>query len=192
MDWWSLSSWFLSRLAPVQVNYLGYFASIGLSSSDYWLGDRNLFPETVKEWHTEELYRLSRCFIAWQPVDPLPEANVDVVDAASLKGGVRFGSFNANRKMSDNLLATWAHLLSQIQDASLVLKASNKDDTRTMELLRRRMVRQGLDPERIIWLPRTNTPEDHLRQYASIDIALDTFQMEAVQPLVKHCGWGFQ
>ena len=105
----------------------------------------------------------------------MPEANVDVVDAVSLRGGIRFGSFNANRKMSDALLATWAHLLSELKDASLVLKASNKDDTRTMELLRRRMVRQGLDPERIIWLPRTNTPEEHLRQYASIDIALDTF-----------------
>ena len=166
---------FLARIAPVQVNYLGYFASVGLSSSDYWLGDRNLFPEIVKEWHTEELYRLSRCFIAWQPVDPLPEAKVDVVDAASSRGGIRFGSFNANRKMSDELLATWARLLSEVKDASLVLKASNKDDSRTMELLRRRMVRQGLDPERIIWLPRTNTAEDHLRQYGSIDIALDTF-----------------
>ena len=124
------------------------------------------------EWHTEELYRLSRCFIAWQPADPLPEAKVDVVDVASLRGGIRFGSFNANRKISDPLLATWAHLLSEIKDVSLVLKASNKDDTRTMELLRRRMVRQGLDPERITWLPRTNTPEEHLRQYAAIDVAL--------------------
>ena len=95
---------FLSRIAPIQVNYLGYFASVGLSSSDFWLGDYNLFPEPMMEWHTEELYRLSRCFIAWQPADPLPEAKVDVVDVASLRGGIRFGSFNANRKISDPLL----------------------------------------------------------------------------------------
>ena len=42
-----------ARLAPVQVNYLGYFASSGLSSMDYWLGDSNLFPPDHSEWATE-------------------------------------------------------------------------------------------------------------------------------------------
>ena len=30
---------FMARLAPIQVNYLGYFASSGLDEMDYWLGD---------------------------------------------------------------------------------------------------------------------------------------------------------
>ena len=42
-----------ARLAPVQVNYLGYFASSGLSSMDYWLGDSKLFPPKHSEWATE-------------------------------------------------------------------------------------------------------------------------------------------
>jgi len=40
-------------------------------------------------------------------------------------------------------------------------------------LLRRRMVRAGLDPERVIWLPLVPTPTEHLHQYRHIDIALD-------------------
>ena len=31
---------FMARLAPIQINYLGYFASSGLTEMDYWLGDR--------------------------------------------------------------------------------------------------------------------------------------------------------
>ena len=37
------------------------------------------------------------------------------------------------------------------------------------------MVRQGLDPSSVIWLPRTKSPEDHLRQYGLVDVALDCF-----------------
>ena len=33
---------FMARLAPIQVNYLGYFASSGLEEIDYWLGDSHL------------------------------------------------------------------------------------------------------------------------------------------------------
>ena len=57
--------------------------------------------------------------------------------------------------------------------------------------LRRRMLRQGLDPERVDWLALTRGPGEHMQQYAHIDIAWILFLMVAVQPLVKHCGWVF-
>ena len=37
------------------------------------------------------------------------------------------------------------------------------------------MLRCGLNPEMVIWLPTTPSPEDHLRQYGLVDIALDPF-----------------
>jgi predicted O-linked N-acetylglucosamine transferase (SPINDLY family) len=166
---------FHQRLAPTQVNYLGYFATAGIPAMDVWLGDHALFPEVVPEWHTEALYRLNRCFIAWQPQSPLPEADVEVVDAASMAGGLRFGSFNHNRKLSDRTLALWGELLRSVPGSSLVLKASNRDDSSTQELLSRRMRRCGLDPERVIWLPRAAGPVEHLRQYGLVDVALDCF-----------------
>ena len=72
---------FLARLAPVQCSYLGFFASTGIQEIDYWLGDWSLFPKDYSGWHTETLWRLDRPFLAWQPVDPLPEATADVTSA---------------------------------------------------------------------------------------------------------------
>ena len=162
---------FLARMAPVQVNYLGYFASSGLLEIDYWLGDAELFPPQHSEWHTESLWRLPRPFLAWKPPVSLPEAHAVVSPPPT--GVVRFGSFNNNRKLSDATLQLWAQILAAIPDALLVLKANASSDLSTQELLRRRMQRQGLDPDRVEWLPLAPTPADHLLQYGQLDIALD-------------------
>ena len=162
---------FLSRIAPVQVNYLGYFASSGIKSMDYWLGDANLFPRSHSEWASESLWRLQRPFLAWSPHRPLPEADVSVSEAPS--GPIRFGSFNHNRKLSDATLRLWAELMDAVPCSRLVLKASAQSDSETQRLLRRRMLRQGLDPERVDWLALTQGPVEHMQQYSQIDIALD-------------------
>ena len=47
---------FMARLAPIQVNYLGYFASSGLDEMDYWLGDCHLFPKPMLEWSSEQIF----------------------------------------------------------------------------------------------------------------------------------------
>ena len=160
-----------ARLAPVQVNYLGYFASSGLDSVDYWLGDSHLFPPGHAEWATESLWRLSRPFLAWTPQQPLHEADVPVATAPS--GTVCFGSFNHNRKLSDATLRLWGQLLAAVPGSRLVLKASAQTDSDTQRLLSRRMKRQGLDPDRVEWLPLTKGPVEHMQQYAQVDIALD-------------------
>ena len=142
-----------ARLAPVQVNYLGYFASSGLPSMDYWLGDTHLFPDGCSEWATESLFRIPRPFLAWTPQSPLPEANISVSMAPT--GPIHFGSFNHNRKLSDATLRLWGQLLTAVPEAFLVLKASAQSDSDTQRLLRRRMLRQGLDPDRVKWLALT-------------------------------------
>ena len=107
---------FLARLAPIQINYLGYFASTGLPSMDFWVGDHELFPKHMSEWSIEKIIRLNRPFLAWKPVDPLPEASVPVVDPPG--GPIRFGTFNHNRKLSDKTLRLWAKFSKLFQDHS--------------------------------------------------------------------------
>ena len=174
--WTSNSTPYLfdSRIAPVQVNYLGFFASSGISEMDYWLGDESLFPVPMIEKSTEKIWRLSRCFLAWQPFDGLPEGRVSVPDAPA-HPNIVFGSFNHARKLSDRTLRLWGKILEAVPGSRLSLKAYTSDDPGTTTLLRRRMLRCGLNPERVVWLPTTPSPEDHLRQYGLVDIALDPF-----------------
>ena len=167
---------FHKRLSQIQVSYLGYFASTGIPNVDYWLGDHELFPNPMLEWHTEKIWRLPRCFIAWNPPDQLPESQVEVVDSThQSSSGIHFGSFNHHRKLSDSTLYQWGKILSHIPDSRLVLKSGHKEDNSTSALLRQRMFRAGLDPSRVVWLPRTSGVIEHLQQYSYIDVALDCF-----------------
>ena len=165
---------FNSRIASLQVNYLGFFASSGIPEMDYWLGDQSLFPEPMVEKSTENVWRLPRCFLAWKPFEALPEGRVSVPDPP-LYADVVFGSFNHARKLSDRTLRLWGKILEALPGSRLSLKAFTSDDPGTTTLLKRRMIRSGLNPEKVVWLPTTPSPEDHLRQYGLVDIALDPF-----------------
>ena len=44
-----------------------------------------------------------------------------------------------------------------------------------MNILAERLSSCGIQSDQIIWLQRTRSPEDHLLQYAEIDISLDPF-----------------
>jgi protein O-GlcNAc transferase len=164
----------MARIAPVQVNYLGYFASTGIRETDFWLGDEWLFPEPMQEWHAETVMRLPRCFIAWQPPSCLVEAGVNV-SAPPQDPAIRFGCFNHFRKVSDACLAAWAQILRLVPEARLVLKGTTAFDQGSQELTRRRLLRQGIEPNRIDWLTLTPTPQEHLEQYSQMDVALDCF-----------------
>lgn len=165
---------FLQRVAPIQINYLGYFASVGIQTMDYWIGDTELFSYPYAEWHSEKLISLDRPFIAWQPPAFLPEGKIQSVTQPP-KGPLAFGTFNHTRKLSDQTLRAWGEILRRTKGSILVLKATTESDSTSKALLLDRFMRCGLDPERVRWVPFTPTSEEHLLQYAQIDISLDPF-----------------
>ena len=164
---------FASKVAPIQVNYLGL--RLNRAAGDGLLAWRLRFiPQNTNEWSTESIWRLPRCFLAWQPFDQLPEGRVSVPAGPATPDFV-FGSFNHVRKLGDATLRLWGRILQAVPGSRLALKAYTSDDPGTTTLLRRRMHRCGLDPERVIWLPTCASPVDHLRQYGLLDVALDPF-----------------
>lgn len=163
------------RIAPLQANWLGYFASSGLPAMDLWIGDGAIFPPVIEEWHTEKIVRLPRPFLAWRPTAELPEGQVEVPAPPPAATPITFGCFNHLRKLGLPTLRLWARILEALPQARLALKAFTTDDPGVVALLRRRMRSAGLDPERVVWLPTCPKAADHLRQYGLVDVALDPF-----------------
>lgn len=164
---------FARKPAPVQVTYLGYPSTSGLSVMDYRLSDNWIDPPGLTEaFHSEELVRLPGGSVCFKPLEPSPE----VAPLPDLSPGeVTFASFNNAVKVIPEVVALWSKVLRSVPDARLLMKAKQLGDKETVTRLRGLFEQQGIAADRlefISWLPE---PEDHLALYNRVHIGLDTF-----------------
>ncbi|GAB4815161.1 hypothetical protein N2152v2_002207 [Parachlorella kessleri] len=160
------------RPAPIQVTWIGYPNSTGLSRVDYRLTDAICDPEETTQSFTEELVRLPGCFLCYTPADDAPP----VAPLPALRNGfITFGSFNALAKQTPEVLRLWARVLLGVPGSRLVLK--NKP--LACEVVRNHYWRlfeeAGVDRSRVDLLPLAAANRDHLSQYAWMDVGLDPF-----------------
>ena len=87
--------YYFQRIAPVQVNYLGFAGSTFIPTMDYRLIDAYTDPEKSTNFHSEELIRLPGCFLNYNPILGAP----NIEPAPHKKNGfITFGSFNNFKK----------------------------------------------------------------------------------------------
>ena len=159
---------FTMRPAPIQVTYLGYFSTTGLSAMDYWLSDSILTPVDTVERATERIWRLPRCCLAYRPPETAPE----VVPRDD--GRIVLACFNNIAKAGAESFALWAEVLERLPRARLMLKSTVLADADYRQQVLDRFANLGIAAERIEMRAMTETIAEHLTMYGEVDIALDT------------------
>lgn len=188
-------SLFTRRVAPVQLTYLGYPSTTGLTTFDGRITDYFVDPEGSESFSSEPLLRLPGSYFCFEPrqgttpVTPPPSAE---------KGFLTFGSFNNVPKISPLTLDLWATVLSAHPDSRILLKHHSTADASVQNRLRNHFARQGITAERVQFLPWTKSDADHFSTYGQIDVALDTFPYNGATttcdalwmgvPVVSLCG----
>ena len=161
---------FARRPAPVQVTYLGYQATTGMAAMDYRLTDAFADPPaTTEPWHREQLWRLPQPFFCYRP----PAESPSVAEPPNVRrGNITFGSFNLFAKVNRRVLRVWGQLLRQVPTAELQLLVP--EDPALEERVLAEYRDQQIATDRIRFVPRSGRGE-YLRQYQTVDIALDPF-----------------
>jgi predicted O-linked N-acetylglucosamine transferase (SPINDLY family) len=160
---------FARKPAPVQVTYLAYCGTTGLSTMDYRLTDPYLDPPGQDErFYCEQSVRLPETYWCYQPVIETPPVNT----LPALKGGpFTFGCLNNFCKVTPPALAAWSRLLQVMPDARLLLYAragSHRDRVRGV------LAERGISSERLAFVDFLPL-EEYFGVYQQIDVALDTF-----------------
>lgn len=162
---------FAWRPAPVQVSWLGYFASTGLAAIDYLLGDAHVLPAGCDNEYVERIWRLPDSYLCFTP----PSEDVAVGPLPSLsRRYVTFGCFNHLMKMNDGVVEAWARILHAVPRSRLFLKARQLDVREARETTFARFEAHGIDSRRIVLEGRSPRAE-YFAAYRNVDIALSPF-----------------
>ena len=164
---------FTSKPAPIQITWLGYPNTTGLTTIDYRLTDSIADPpEATDHLYSESLVRLPQGFLCYGPPENAPAVSVP---PAKETGRITFGSFNALPKMNAEVIAVWSEILRQVSGSSLLLKCKQLADKPTQKNYLEEFTRNGISPDQVRMIAHTPSFREHLAWYNKIDIGLDPF-----------------
>ena len=161
---------FARKPAPLQVTYLGYPGTSGLTQMDYRVTDARADPPGAGDaYYREQLLRLPHSLWCFAPPSQMPEL---VPLPALVAGHITFGSLNSAFKLTPHLVALWSRLLAALPDSKLVLAGIPAGTPRAG--IAREFALNGIDTARLefhAFLPA----EEFWKLHGRIDIALDSF-----------------
>jgi protein O-GlcNAc transferase len=157
--------------APVQITAIGYPHGTGLPSMDYRISDGFVEGDDAESEYRERLLSMPDCFLPYpnfkQDMPAVTRDQLGVTEAL-----VVFASFNAWHKLRPEVLRLWNQILHSAPKSVLVFSFRYAETPYA-----RKRIHSYFDvaPDRIRFLPQTDTESAHRARYGAVDIALDPF-----------------
>jgi predicted O-linked N-acetylglucosamine transferase (SPINDLY family) len=166
---------FARRASPIQINYLGFPATLGAPCMDYILADPIVIPESERQYYTEA--------VAWLPgsyqANDCRRAIADTKSARAEQGlpddAFVFCNFNQSYKLTPDIFAVWLRLLARVEGSVLWLLDGGP---LFQGNLRQVAQRHGVAGERLVFAAPLPLAQ-HLARLGVADLFLDTLPYNA-------------
>ena len=188
---------FYNKVAPVQINFLGYPGTAGHNKIDYIIADQFILKTSCEKNFLEKIIYLPNCY---QPSNKIQNVNLKSFSKKKFnlpEDTFIFCSLNSSYKINPYIFNLWVKILKQVKKSVLWILADNLDFEKN---LLNEFKNSGIDSNRIIFCHQVNLDE-HLQRFKYADLFLDTFPYaahttanECLQqdlPLVALCGESF-
>ena len=172
----SRPEFFMTRIAPVQVNYFGFPGTWAHPCMDYLIADATVIPAELASYYDERIIRLpDTFFLIDSAVRPAAEAGARAAHGLPDAGFV-FACFNTAHKILPEVFAVWMRLLAAVPGSVLWLTPGPQ---LRADNLRAEAERQGIDARRLVYAGRLERREDYLARQGLADLFLDTLPYNA-------------
>jgi predicted O-linked N-acetylglucosamine transferase (SPINDLY family) len=160
---------FARRPAPVQIAWINFVQTTGLSAIDYVLHADSMAAPGTAEFFVEEIWSMGEIMAPFRPLPGRP----DVLPTPALRNGhVTYGSFNNPTKLSDATVAAWGAILRARPADRLVLKYRYFSDPVLQRTMQARFAVHGVDASQLEFRGESQA-EAYLAEFQDIDLALD-------------------
>ena len=167
---------FVRRLAPLQINFLGYPGTVANECMDYIIADQMVIPEEFKHNYTEHKIFMPHTYMPTDNLRKFEKKNILRENFGLPKDAFVISCFNNNYKIGPTEFDCWCRILKKFPTAVLWLKSSNDLSEKN---LRQEGINRGIDPSRIIFADFVETDAIHLGRQQLADVFVDTFNFNA-------------
>ena len=158
--------------APVQATWLGLDAT-GLPAIDYFIVDRYVLPNDAQAYYQEKLWRLPQTYLAVDGfevgIPTLQRQDLDISPDAV----VYFSSQSGYKRHPDNIRCQ-IQIIKAVPNSYLLIKGKSDPDI-IRDLFGKVCEDEGINLDRLRFLPGVCDESTHRANLAIADIVLDTF-----------------
>ena len=160
---------FARKPAPIQIAWIGYPNSTGLSSIDYRLVDEFVAPRGLFDNQFSEKLLYLPSAGTFENIDDALDVNAL---PASATGTLTFASFHRGNKIGGGVIALWSRVLNAVPEARMLIGACG--ETAVQNRLIQRFAEHGVERDRLRFRPKVGMA-DYLTMHHEVDIHLDSF-----------------
>jgi predicted O-linked N-acetylglucosamine transferase (SPINDLY family) len=167
---------FSFRLAPIQINYLGYPGSLMAPYFDYIIADPIIIPQENFQFFSEKIVTLPNSYHPYDTDRVISDRKFTRAELGLPENAFVFCAFNQNYKINPNIFDSWMRILKKVNNSILWLF---EDNQWASENLKKEAMSRDINPNRLVFLQRLPLISDHLARHQYGDLFLDCYPYNA-------------
>lgn len=162
---------FFNKIAPIQINFLGFPSTLGPDLCEYMIADEKIIPKDFQNYYYEKIIYLPNTYQPNDDQQKIENKNISRKELFLPKNNFIFCCFNSSYKISKQIFNSWMRILNSVNDSVLWLLEENEI---TKKNLIDEAIKAGINSNRLIFAKNTSI-EQHLVRIQNADLFLDTY-----------------